>query len=165
MDSPVRIAVDFTPELKDALGATPDLREILDDAGIDAMTEWSGLPPTHPEERTKALAETILLYAASAAAAAATIKLLESTLTHYLDHKAVRDSRFEYWVNEPMLDGKGKPMRDDDGQPRMIRRRVSGFDKLPALPAGGFTLSVGLTGVKMSTDTSGAGEQSTKAKK
>lgn len=159
MKEPLRISVEFASTIKEQLGEPPDLSTIVADAGLDGTTEWSDLPPTDPGVRTKSLVETVVLATQGAVAAAAAVKLLESALTHYLDHRAVRNSHFEYWVNEPVHDEQGRLVRDKKGKPRLIRRRIGGFDALPAIPSEGITVSVGGSkGVSLQT-----GQSSTSA--
>jgi len=143
MDQQVRVYVDFAPEIKDQLGDRITLGMILEESGIAADTEWHALPPTNPEERSKALVETVMITAVSLAAA---VKLVESAITHFLDHKAVRDTYFGYWRHEPMVDGEGKPVLDKSGKERIIRRWVSGFDAFPDIPGEGISLSVSRQG-------------------
>jgi hypothetical protein len=143
MTEPLRISVEFAASVKRQLGDPPDLSAIVADAGLDGTTEWSDLPTTDPGVRTKSLVETVVLATQGAVAAAAAVKLLESALTHYLDHRAVRNSHFEYWVNEPLHDERGRVVLDKKGKPRLIRRRIGGFDALPAIPSEGITVSVG----------------------
>lgn len=149
MDDDERIYVEFAPEIKARLNNRVALEDILRAAGIDAAVEWHAVPPIDPEERSRALVETVAAISIAASLAGA-IKLLESAITHYLDHKAVRDTRFEYWAPEPLLDGKGKPILDGKGKPRITRRRIGGFDELPVAPGGGVTISVGQRGLSAS---------------
>ncbi len=141
MDSSGRIYVEFAPELKARLNNLVGLRDILQAAGIDAAVEWDELPPTDPAESTKRPVET-LRAAAIAVSLLAAVPLIESAITHYLDHQAVRDSHFEYWINEPLLDAKGRPILDARGAPRTVRRRISGFDEFPTISGGGLTITV-----------------------
>ena len=140
MDSEGRIYVEFSPELKARLNHRVALRDILGAAGIEAPVEWRAVPPTDPDERSKALVETVRA-ASVAVSLAAAVPLIESAITHYLDHQAVRDSQFVIWVNEPLLDAKGQPILDRKGEPRTVRRRSSGFDEFP-LAGGDLTITV-----------------------
>ncbi|MBV5274380.1 MAG: hypothetical protein JZU52_12310, partial [Lamprocystis purpurea] len=63
--------------------------------------------------------------------------------SQYLEHKAVSDTHFVYWVNEPLLESNGAPVLDAAGEPRTIRRRISGVDAFPNLPDQGITLTIG----------------------
>lgn len=131
-------------------------------AFADATTEFSPLPPTRPGVRSKAIVESVVLSAQAAVAAAAAVKLLESALTHYLNHRAVRDTHFEYWVHEPMCDAKGRALLDKQGNPRLIRRRVGGFDELPTIPSEGVTVSVGAgKGISLQTGQSSSPQAGT----
>lgn len=145
MDPKTHIYVEFSPELKAQLGNSLNLTSILEAANIEADIKWKALPPAHPEERSKALIEVVTLVVSVAAA----IKLVESAITHYLDHKAVRNSHFAYSIPEPMVDAKGKPVLDKNGEPRTIRRQISGFDAFPLIPGEAIIVSVGQKGVSM----------------
>jgi hypothetical protein len=150
MDSDSRIYVEFSPDLKARLNNRVSLEEILAAAGVDADVEWHAVPPTDPAARSKNLVETVTCLSMGAVALSVAIKIVESAITSWLNGKAVRDSHFGEWVNEPALDDKGGPILDPKGKPMLIRRRVSGFDKLPVTPGGSVTISVGLKGVSAS---------------
>lgn len=138
-----RIYVEFSPELKDELGDDASLQDIFDEAGIEADIEWAAMPPTDTGVREKALVETVTVLSIGAVPVAAAFKLLESAITHYLDHKAVRDSHFERWVTEPVLDKQGKPLVDKTGAQLKQRRRLGGFDALPEVPGESIAITVG----------------------
>ncbi len=160
METQARIYVLFSSELRARLNNRFSLREILAASGIDADVEWRAVPSTDPGERTKALVETVVLASLGAVSVTAAIKLLESAITHYLDHKAVRDSHYDYWLNEPHLDGKGCAIKDAAGKVRIGRRRVGGFDKLPAVPGEGITVSISEKGFDMKVDNDAAAPKS-----
>ncbi len=142
MDNQTRIYVEFAPELKARLNNRLSLQDILATAGIDADVEWHAVPSTDPEQRTKMLVETVACISMGTVSLAVAAKLIESLITHHLDHKAVRDSHFDYWEHESLLDVKGRPILDSKGKPRKIRRRVHGFDALPATSGEGVTIDV-----------------------
>ena len=148
MEDQARIYVMFSPELKARLNNRIDLRQILLAQGIQADVEWHPVPSTDPGERERGLAETVQIAVLGVSLAAA-VAALESAITHYLDHKSVRDSHYGYWVHEPVLDNYGQQVLDDAGKPRLIRRRVSGFDVLPAGAEGGITITVDKGGVSV----------------
>lgn len=152
MDIGERIYVEFSPELKSRLNHRINLREVLRAAGIEAEVEWHAVPPTDPDERSKALVETVTAVSIGALSLAAAIKIIESAITHYLNNRAVRDSHYRRAVNEPLLDGKGRPVLDDEGRPLLIARPVSGFDTLTAVPGGGVTISAGLLSASIGAD-------------
>ncbi|WP_295458832.1 hypothetical protein [uncultured Thiodictyon sp.] len=147
MDSKSRIFVEFTPELKAELAGFPGLAAILDQAGIAAEIEWGAVPPTAEDPRTKALAETVRAATIGAVTLAAAGTLVQSSISDYLDRQAVRETHFEYWVNEPMLDGKGKAILDRQGHPQLVRRRIGGFDEIPTGPTQSITITVGKQGL------------------
>jgi hypothetical protein len=145
-----RLYVQFSPELREQLGDQLSLGDILSQAGIDAGVEWHALPPSNPDERTKALVETVQLVSLGAVSVAAAIKLIESAITHYLNNKAVRDSHFSRWVNRPVVDKKGKPLLNKDGTPVLTRERVGGFDEFPSVPGEGLSLKVSTKSLEFS---------------
>jgi hypothetical protein len=147
MDGDSRIYVEFSPELKARLNNRVSLEDILAAAGVDADVEWHAVPPTDPAERSKNLVETVTCLSMGGVALSVAIRIVESAITSWLNGKAVRDSHFGEWVNEPALDGESKPILDPKGKPLLIRRRVSGFDELPVTSGGSATISVGLKGV------------------
>jgi len=146
MASQARIYVLFSSELKARLNNRIDLQEILATEGIDADVEWHAAPPTDPSERTKVLVETVALASLGAVSAAAAIKVLESAITHYLDHKAVRDCHYAYWVNEPVLDGSGRAISFSACYPRgPVRDHIEEIaERLPQ----GVTVWIGGAGVR-----------------
>lgn len=150
MDSDSRVYVEFSPDLKARLNNRVSLEDILAEAGVDADIEWHAVPPTDPEARGKNLVETANCISMGALGLAVAVKIIESAISSWLDRKAVRDSHFGEWVNEPALDGKGRPILDPKGKPLQTRRRVSGFDELPAAHSGSVTISVGLKGLSAS---------------
>lgn len=143
MDSSTRIYIEFTSDLKDELDHRVSLQEALEEAGIQAEVAWGAVPPTAPDQRGKALAEMVTAGAIAAVSLAAAVKILLSAIDAHLDRKAVRDTRYEYWVSEPLLDGKGKPIPDAQGRPLLVRKRLGGFDAIPAGPAESLTITVG----------------------
>ena len=143
------IYVQFSSELRDKLGEQLSLETILAQAGIEADVEFHALPSTQPGERGKALVETVMLVAMGAVSVAVAIKAIESAITHFLDHKAVRDSHFERWVNVPVIGENGKPVLDAKGKPLLVRERVGGFDDYPDIPGEGVALTVGDEGISV----------------
>jgi len=148
------IYVEFGSELRDQLGEDATLESILEAEGLQVQVSWDAVPPTSPDERTKNLVEIVTAGSIAATAGsvavvslAASVKILMSAISNYLDRKAVRDSHFVFWQNEPIRDAGGKPLLDDDGRPLLVRRRLSGFDALPATAPEGMTLTVGTDGV------------------
>jgi len=147
--------IQFSPGLRDELGDDIPLQDIVNQAGIDRPLQWRRLPPGDPGERSKALVETVVITSTAAVALAVVIRQIETAITEYLDHKAVRDSHYGYYVNEPVIGSNGKPLEDKDGSVLLVRRRVSGFDAFPIMPREGLTLVVGEQGLEFRS-----GEQS-----
>jgi len=141
------IYVEFGSELRDQLGEDATLESILEAEGLQVQVSWDAVPPTSPDERTKNLVEIVTAGSIAMVSLAASVKILMSAISSYLDRKAVRDSHFVFWQNEPIRDAGGKPLLDDDGRPLLVRRRLSGFDALPATAPEGMTLTVGTDGV------------------
>jgi hypothetical protein len=143
------IYVEFGSELKDQLGEDAQLESVLEAEGLQVQITWGAVPPTSPNERTKNLVEIVTAGSIATVSLAASVKILMSAISSYLDRKAVRDSHFVVWLNEPIRDAEGKPLLDDDGRPLLVRRRLSGFDALPATAPEGMTLTVGTDGVSV----------------
>ena len=143
MDNKARIYVEFAPDLKEEVGGRLSLQDVLDEAAIPAQTAWSTAPPTDPDRRGKALVETVAVGSLAALSLAGSVAILTSAVSRYLERKAVRDTHFEYWVSDPVLDPKGKAVLDPDGQPLVVRRRIGGFDAIPTGPAESLTITVG----------------------
>jgi len=142
------IYVEFGSELKDELGDDLQLESVLEAEGLHADVTWGAVPPTTPAERTKNLVEIVTAGSIATVSLAAAVKILMSAISSYLDRKAVRDSHFVVWLNEPIRNANGQAVLDDDGRPLLVRRRLSGFDALPATAPEGLTLSFGKAGVK-----------------
>ncbi len=147
MEGDTPIYVEFTSDLKDHLGDDVQLESLLEAEGLQAQVTWGAVPPTSQEERTKNLVEIVSAGSIAAVSLAVSLKILTSTISSYLDRKAVRDSHFVFWLNEPMCDAEGKPICDDEGRHLLVRRRVSGFDALPATAPEGITLIIGKEGM------------------
>lgn len=142
MDIAQRIYVEFSPGLKARLNNRISLREALSFAEIDAVVDWHAVPPSDPAEPGHGLVESVSATAIAASLVAA-VPVIESAVSQYLEHKAVSDTHFVYWVNEPLLESNGAPVLDAAGEPRTIRRRISGVEAFPNLPDRGITLTIG----------------------
>lgn len=151
MDSNTQIYVEFTSDLKARLNNRVRLQDALNEAGIVAEVQWGAVPPTDSAQRTKALVEIVVASSIAAVSLATSVKILLSAISDHLDRKAVRDSHFQFWVNEPLLNGRGKPIIDKQGKPRMVRRRISGFDPMPVGPGESITITVGTKGVEVTS--------------
>lgn len=151
MNTNTQIYVEFTSDLKARLNNKVRLQDALNEAGIEAEVEWGAVPPTEPEQRTKALVEIVTAGSIAAVPLAIVVKILMSAISDYLNQKAVRDSHFQFWRNKPLLDGQGQPICDKQGRPCMVRERVSGFDPLPVGPGESITITVGMKGAEVTS--------------
>jgi hypothetical protein len=151
MDIAQRIYVEFSPGLKARLNNRISLREALSFAEIGVVVDWHAVPPSDPAEPAQGLVESVSATAIAVSLVAA-VPVIESAVSQYLEHKAVSDTHFVYWVNEPLLESNGAPVLDAAGEPRTIRRPVSGVDAFPNLPDQGITLTIGEQSASVEVD-------------
>jgi len=86
----------------------------------------------------------VLAASVGAVAFGVTVKLVLSAISDYMSRRAMVLSHRVWWEVKPVVDEKGRPVRDKRGEPVLIRVPAGAFDEFEHSPQGSLAVSIGL---------------------